>query len=192
VAKDLWERPSGSVPSPDRWPATAGLSAAVNGGNKRHVVRTRRRVQTDGVVVLSVCGGCRKERLAHSAILRPPGFSASAKLRLVASRALRAKETPTTRCQHNNTSASRPDHRRVAIIHRLHPPSSGYVNRQRLKLRKPNAADEALCPFYWAVRDQLFIAICGYATITDWTASAPISRHSGYRHHHRGTANQER
>lgn len=29
-------------------------------------------------------------------------------------------------------------------------------------------------------------AICGYATITDWTASAPISRHSGYRHHDSG------
>jgi hypothetical protein len=29
-----------------------------------------------------------------------------------------------------------------------------------------------------------FDAICGYATNTDWTASAPILRHSGYCHHH--------
>jgi len=34
----------------------------------------------------------------------------------------------------------------------------------------------------WAVRDQLSTSIRGYATIMDWTASAPIPWHSGYIH----------
>jgi len=45
------------------------------------------------------------------------------------------------------------------------------------------SAQKALCPLCRAVRDELSTAICGYAMITDWTASAPISRHSGYREH---------
>lgn len=43
-----------------------------------------------------------------------------------------------------------------------------------------SATEEAPCYSRWAVRDHLPASICGYATLTDWTASAPISRHSGY------------
>lgn len=85
--------------------------------------------------------------------------------------------------QHNNTSARRPIHRRVAF-----PAAMSCCVRQLVLLCRATrgiATGEALCPFFWAVHDQLSAAICGYATITDWTASAPISRHSGYRHHHR-------
>ncbi|KAF1938712.1 hypothetical protein EJ02DRAFT_16214 [Clathrospora elynae] len=48
------------------------------------------------------------------------------------------------------------------------------------------ATEQALCRFSWAVRYQLSTSICGYATFTDWTASAPNPRHSGYIHHNRG------
>lgn len=89
----------------------------------------------------------------------------------------RQQNTPPHDCQHNNISPPGPPSTRR---HRASFPPSLFEILSSLRLR---SAQVALCPFCRAVRDELSTAICGYAIITDWTASAPISRHSGYRNH---------
>jgi hypothetical protein len=86
-----------------------------------------------------------------------------------------------TSTKHNNIAATLPAHQHPAGV-----PCRDATDALTRDLFLADNSGRGAVPLLLGRAPGTLEAICGYAINTDWTASAPILRHSGYRHHHSG------